>query len=31
VNVVKAKESKGHEDNNVEVVVFGQEMQETTL
>ena len=31
VNIVKAKESKGKEDNNVEEVIFCQEMEEIAL
>jgi len=31
VNVVKAKESKGNEDNKVEVVISDQEMEEIAI
>jgi hypothetical protein len=31
VNVVKAKESKRKEDNKVEKIIFGQEMQKIAL
>jgi hypothetical protein len=31
VNVVKAKESKGNEDNKVEVVIFDKEMEEIAI